>query len=74
LLKLQNATGAVSAEVRAIKSEKLTREKKRAEEMTSLLKLEVEHVQNSASVMVENFYQNKDLQLETHDTQIHLER
>jgi len=68
------STGAISAEVRAMRTEALALEKNKALEEALLPKLEVSRSRNTDSVVTNNAYQGQNFNFVSQDTNLELER
>lgn len=68
------STGAISAEVRAMKVEALALEKNKALEEALLPKLEVSHSRNTDSLVTNNAYQGQNFNFVSQDTSLEFER
>lgn len=68
------STGAISAEVRAMKVEALALEKNKALEEALLPKLEVSHSRNTDALVTNNTYQGHDFNFVSQDKNLELER
>ncbi|MDO9183760.1 MAG: recombinase family protein [Bacteriovorax sp.] len=68
------STGAVSAEVRALKAEALIKEKNKALQDALMPKLDLDHSSNVNIAVTGNQYQGQEFDFNNHDNSIQLER